>query len=589
MTNLFYSKMSRKSVLNIVIFILVSMPLMISCSLFSGQSSEEEKPPLQQEVEAEEIPEQESSVAPEEDVEIEPEQEPLKIFVDPTLPEDVKEASIIHLLGKEISLITEREDADLVMTLSSGGMIDTNSYLLSIITDFFTIEDNTTWEKVVSFWQGHDTDIFSEGPDTAVRPLILEEDIFYLLEKILGECKSENLIKASSPEMIDENILLNEGSFAIVPFEHISNKHKVISIDGMNILDKRLDLKGYPLKLSVVLEQNGDPVEDIPEDILEGLSFTNRDPEKIVTINMTGVTAMTRGTANRMDRYGVLYPAEEIAHILQDADITHISNEVSFVEDCTGYQKGSLRFCSKPEYMELIKHVGTDVVELTGNHLNDYGRDWFVYSLDYYEEEGLLYYGGGRNIEEAYEPVFFEIGEESFAFLGANSFGPASDWAEEEKAGTARINMWDETQMEEDFLKIEEIIEGLKSEGYTVIFTFQYMETYNYMPVEQQVTDFRRVIDMGADIVSGSQAHQPQGMELYNGSFINYGLGNLFFDQMQNLGVRQGIIARHVFYEGKHINTILITTMLEDYCQPRLTTEEERIQLLNSLYSGSIR
>jgi poly-gamma-glutamate capsule biosynthesis protein CapA/YwtB (metallophosphatase superfamily) len=32
-------------------------------------------------------------------------------------------------------------------------------------------------------------------------------------------------------------------------------------------------------------------------------------------------------------------------------------------------------------------------------------------------------------------------------------------------------------------------------------------------------------------IVSGSQAHQPHGFEFYNGSLIHYGLGNLFFDQ----------------------------------------------------------
>ena len=41
-----------------------------------------------------------------------------------------------------------------------------------------------------------------------------------------------------------------------------------------------------------------------------------------------------------------------------------------------------------------------------------------------------------------------------------------------------------------------------------------------------------RVADAGATMVSGSQAHYPHIMEFRGESFIHYGLGNLFFDQM---------------------------------------------------------
>ena len=142
---------------------------------------------------------------------------------------------------------------------------------------------------------------------------------------------------------------------------------------------------------------------------------------------------------------------------------------------------------------------------------------------------------------------------------------------------------------EEDFKRIEDIISALKKDGYTVIFTFQYQENERYSPTESQVRDFRRVIDIGADIVSGSQAHQPMGVEFWEDGFINYGLGNLFFNMRNILGLKQGIIARHIFYDGKHINTILITTILEDLSQPRLTTPEERVKLLESIFAGSIK
>jgi poly-gamma-glutamate synthesis protein (capsule biosynthesis protein) len=114
------------------------------------------------------------------------------------------------------------------------------------------------------------------------------------------------------------------------------------------------------------------------------------------------------------------------------------------------------------------------------------------------------------------------------------------------------------------------------------------METYNYFPTGQQMKDFRRMKDAGADIVSGSQAHQPQGVEIRGDGFINYGLGNLFFVQAGQ-AVKQGIIARHIFYDGKYINTNLITTIIEDQSQPRLMDGNERAELLKEIFKGSTK
>jgi len=38
--------------------------------------------------------------------------------------------------------------------------------------------------------------------------------------------------------------------------------------------------------------------------------------------------------------------------------------------------------------------------------------------------------------------------------------------------------------------------------------------------------------DAGASVVSGSQGHSVQGFGLRGNSFIHYGVGNLYFDQM---------------------------------------------------------
>jgi poly-gamma-glutamate synthesis protein (capsule biosynthesis protein) len=73
-------------------------------------------------------------------------------------------------------------------------------------------------------------------------------------------------------------------------------------------------------------------------------------------------------------------------------------------------------------------------------------------------------------------------------------------------------------------------------------------------------------------------------MEIYNGDFIHYGLGNLFFDQMDNINNRREFIDRHIFYDGKYIGTELLTAMLENYAQPRPMTEIERKGLLQDAF-----
>jgi poly-gamma-glutamate synthesis protein (capsule biosynthesis protein) len=292
--------------------------------------------------------------------------------------------------------------------------------------------------------------------------------------------------------------------------------------------------------------------------------------------------------AAKMDKNGILYPAEKIREVLLDADITHISNEVSFVEDCYAAKPNTMVFCSKPEYIELLKFIDADVIELTGNHLNDYGSDWLKFTIDIYNLEGIPYFGGGINLEDSRKPALFEVNGNKLAFIGANSFGPSSDWATEASAGSAPINTLSEQSKELDMNYYEEAIKALRKKGYNVIFTFQYLETYNYSPTSQQVLDFERMSAAGAAVVSGSQAHQPQGIEISKNGFINFGLGNIFFGQALGKEVKQGIIAKHYFYRGRYIYTELITIFIEDFSQPRQTSGMERAELLKEVYNGSV-
>ena len=519
---------------------------------------------------------------------------PVNFYFDETIPENIKD-SISFELKKDFENFhraATRETADILIEIlpeEPGSSNYKNSQIYVPVVSFWSFFEESSSRDFIGYWNGSMGTLKDIAGKEFEPELIIRSSDLEVIEKALGKCKVKQTKIARNEEEITPLLESNINSFSIIPFNEISPKLKPVNLDGFDVFDKNLAIENYPNIFKIAVKGEDAGLVEKAKVSLGNASFSNRDLSKLVTVVMTGVTALTRGTANKMDQKGILYPADKIASLLQNADITHISNEASFVIDGNAAKTHTMVFCSRPEYIDLLKFVGTDVIEITGNHLNDYGSKWLAYTLDIYDREGIAYFGGGRNLEDSYRPATFEINGYKIAFVGANSFGPSSDWAGKDTPGSTPINMWDVTRKESDMQKMEDIVKDLKNKGFIVIFTFQYMETYNYYPTEEQVKDFRAMIDAGADIVSGSQAHQPMGVDFWGKGFINYGLGNLFFDQMQNLGVRQGIIAKHIFYEGKHINTVLITTMLEDYCQPRPTYGTERAELLKSIFYGKAK
>jgi len=573
--------MDKKNILRLIFTVFLAVSIILassSCSLLSGMGGDESS---QAGETTEEVEVSETTEEPlQEDITV-------KVWVDDAIPAEPAEI-LIRYIGQspDLEQAMDSQDAEVKLEIVPAGGIDSGeatvkqldvTYVMAPVTSFFNINDSIQWEDFRAWWDGDDSAAaYISGQVPAV--LLVEQDTYDLLVSILGESGNED-IEITDSAAISGGI--NDGSlaFSIIPFNHIEKQMKVLEVNELSVFNRRMDLGDFPFAFSVMLEGIDEASTSRAYEAMNDISYTNRDLESMTSLIMTGVTAMVRGTALRMENNGVNYPGEKIADILIDADITHISNEVPFVDGCDVLTDNFPVFCSKPEYIGLLEYVGTDVVELTGNHMNDHGHEWFLYTLDMYDDMGLPYYGGGRDLEDAYSPAILESNGNKFAFLGLNWWGPATDWATADTPGSAPPNF-------EDF---EEIIKELKDEGYIVIFTFQYLESYQYDPVPQQVIDFRRMADAGADIVSGSQSHQPQGMEFYNDGFITYGLGNLFFDQMWDIGTRQELIVKHIFYNGKHINTIIITAMLEDYSQPRLTTPQEREELLTEVFNASIR
>lgn len=450
-------------------------------------------------------------------------------------------------------------------------------WVYALVAPFPTVKDGVTYDELHLAW----TEGTAPAPFNGV-PLLMEESTLAAFTALWDE-PAAGAVRVVSADRLLEEAWSRMPSWAIIPFEKLEPKWKVLAIDGQSPIRKNFDLAQYPLVASLLVETTSRGQSSV----VSGQP-SNYDPSKLTTVIMTGVTALVRATALTMELKGTTYPGEKMRDLFREADIMHVSNEIPFFTGCT-YPKpdqAALVFCSDPKYMDLLNDVGADVIELTGNHFADRGPAGMLETIEIYKQNGLPYFGGGLDLQDSLKPALFEVNGNKIAFIGCNKpdvgrFPTATDY----QPGAAPC----------DFDYLTQKINELKAEGYVVISTFQWNESYDWRPNPQQVRDFQLLAGSGASIVSGSQAHYAQMMEFYGDSFIHYGLGNLFFDQMGDQdwmpkGIRRLFFDRYVIYDGKLIGVELITAMLEDYSRPRLMTEQERAGFLQEyfFYSGWI-
>jgi hypothetical protein len=447
------------------------------------------------------------------------------------------------------------------------GAMHVSTWTYALVAPFPTLLDDVSREDLLAFWSSSDS-----GPFGGI-PLLMTASTLQAFTALWGE-PAAGAVNVLEKDALLETAWNSMPAWAIIPFEDIEPKWKVLMVDGQSPIQKSFDPALYPLIVTyrlMCVEQCQVPSE--PE-----FSFQNRDPEKLTTVIMTGVTAMTRATAKKMDQKGVLYPGEVLRDMFLEADILHINNEVPFYAGCPApdpLQVGQI-FCSRPSYIDLLIDIGTDVMELSGDHFADYGEGAMFETIEIYNQVNIPYYGGGVNEPDGRKPLFMEVNGNKIMFIGCN-YKTIYASARANAPGAVRCN----------FEYMTDQIRTYRAQGWMPISTFQYHEFPSAEARPQQVIDFHAVSDAGALVVSGSQAHVPQVMEFNNDGFIHYGLGNLFFDQMDPDGsqiTQHEFIDRHVFYDGEYLGLELITAFLEDWSRPRFMTLQEREDFLSQYF-----
>ncbi len=356
----------------------------------------------------------------------------------------------------------------------------------------------------------------------------------------------------------------------------LTPEHKLLSLDGKYYLD---DLTDGAFFEYLTIAGNSEDTTKV-HDLLSAKIAALPTRDTVLTFAQTGVTALSRRMNSRLDTVSnATYFSENIAPFLRQLDLTHTSNESSFSANANGSN-----ICSKPAMIDVLTDIGLDIVELTGNHNQDCGDQDAIATIDQYNTLGIKIVGGGKTATDAAQPLQIDQKNNHIAMLAYNlsTGGYTLD-------DTPGANFYTEDKAIAD-------ITAAKDRGDTVIVDIQYYECNSYVNTAEdttcdyanssagdQIGFFRHLIDLGADVVVGTSAHQPQTFELYGNGAIYYGLGNLFFDQSAWPGTTRSLILVHYFWNNNLIQTRIVPTVYDESFQTRLMDATDAINFLDRL------
>ncbi len=345
------------------------------------------------------------------------------------------------------------------------------------------------------------TDDFAENTKAAVEYMASSYTDAEALDRLLRQ--QEILGRCTSPEAVE----IRDAFDSFLAFAQGGEKCDLVSASDILGVDK-----------------------DTLRFAAECINLSSQKSSDSVTVSFTGdCTFGYMDDDDSKDRFpavyessgSVTYPFDRVRHVFLTDDITVINYEATLAE--AGMKKADKKyhFRGNADYVDILTGSSVEVANQANNH-----------SLDYLEEgrartEKLLTEAGVAVLNQN-TPVIKEINGIEVVFIGAGH------WKYPQRFNAAAEAMHKQ-------------IKEYKREDNIVVVNLHWGAEYGTEPNSRQIKEAHKMIDEGADIIVCHHAHILQGIEVYKGKVIAYGLGNFAYGGRITLEEKETFILRATF------------------------------------------
>ncbi len=229
-----------------------------------------------------------------------------------------------------------------------------------------------------------------------------------------------------------------------------------------------------------------------------------------ISLTLTVVGDCTLGTDESFDydtSFNATYEANgadyffaNVRDIFSADDLTIANLECTFTES-TDRTDNTYAFKAPAEYTKILSGSSVETVSLANNHSHDFLEGGYADTQKALADDGIIYFGN-----------------EDTAVVDVKGV----------KVGL--VGIYSVMLREEADELVKKRIQEVKDQGAELIVAILHWgNELDQIPDESQTYLGRLAVDCGADLVCGHHAHVIQGIEVYKGKNICYGLANFCF------------------------------------------------------------
>lgn len=215
---------------------------------------------------------------------------------------------------------------------------------------------------------------------------------------------------------------------------------------------------------------------------------------------------------------------EEIAKYLNTFDyvVANLESPITDIPVAGSYKAIHLKTSSVN--VDLLKYLNVKIVNLSNNHIFDYGVAGYKDTIDLLNESRIEYFG----IDDKEFILDFENNKIAFNGYCCYSANGIRYKGEQKSPYITQID----TEGVENRLKVN------KENGYLNVLSFHWgIENVNY-PAYEHIKFARSLAEEYKFILYGHHPHVAQGVEKINESIISYSLGNFVFDEVLSTNIK---------------------------------------------------
>ncbi len=292
----------------------------------------------------------------------------------------------------------------------------------------------------------------------------------------------------------------------------------------------------------------------------------SQDNEKLKLL-FAGDLMLDRGVRIDIEKNGTDYPFEEVKKIFKTSDATIANFECTACDTSFIPSNKKFTFRTKPEWLSSLHKNGITHVSLANNHSSDYGEEGIKETANNLKQYGINYVGYSSDKNSSCSPVIIKRNTNNVAIFSASFL------RQDSISFICNGNVY----------LLSERIKTFKEShpDYLVIICLHWGIEMRLIPTPDQVKQAHLLINAGADAIIGHHPHVVQTIELYQGRYIFYSIGNFIFDNNHS-PANQGIFTSFSILNGK-IEPVQIIPFNIVKSKPTSMQKEDSEKFLNEI------